>query len=296
MFDRILVPVDGSMRAELVLGHVGRLLRRKDSKVLLLRVVPPQNRSSGQERDEAQKYVDELVRRYAGRGARVGGRVVAGSVAESILKSAEREAASMIAMTTHGRSGLSRWLLGSVAEKVVRASAVPVLLARSFRPGGEEVALTAAEAAPLRKILVPTDGSRASEAAVGPATEFAKLFDSEILVLHAEYPFMMPGPELGTFPTPVSTPSAEDDTTAGIAESFRGAGIKVARQTELGDPASVILDQSQAAKVDLIAMATHGRSGLSRWVLGSVAEQVLRHGTVPLLLVPARSIKGKAKK
>jgi nucleotide-binding universal stress UspA family protein len=296
MFERILVPLDGSSRAELILSQVGRLLRRKDSKILLLRVVSSQKGAGKQEREAAEKYIDDLIRRYSGRGARVGGRVVAGSIAESILAACEREKATMIAMTTHGRAGLSRWLLGSVAEKVVRASSVPVLLVRSFRPGGEEVQPPAAETVPFRKILVPTDGSAASKAAVDPAKEFAELFDSEVLVLHAQYPFILPGPELATFPTPIPTPSKEDDTTAGVAEAFRGAGIRVMRQTELGDPAGVILDQAKAAGVDLIAMATHGRSGLSRWVLGSVAELVLRHGSVPVLLVPVRASRSKGKK
>jgi len=296
MFERILVPLDGSSRAELILSQVGRLLRRKDSKILLLRVVSSQKGSGKQEREAAEKYIDDLIRRYSGRGARVGGRVVAGSTAESILTVCDREKATMIAMTTHGRAGLSRWLLGSVAEKVVRASSVPVLLVRSFLPGGEEAQPSTAETVPFRKILVPTDGSSASEAVVDPAKEFAELFDSEILVLHAEYPYIIAGPEVVALPAPIATPSKDDDRTAGMAEAFRGAGIRVTRQTERGDSASVILDQSKAAGVDLIAMATHGRSGLSRWVLGSVAEQVLRHGSVPVLLVPVRASKRKGKK
>ncbi|HLY74658.1 MAG TPA: universal stress protein [Planctomycetota bacterium] len=297
MFERILVPLDGSSRAELILSQVGRLLRRKDSKVLLLRVVSSLKESSKAEREQAERYIDELIRKFSGRGARVGGRVLAGPIAPSILKVCEKEKATLIAMTTHGRAGLPRWLLGSVAEKVVRASSVPVLLVRSFQPGGEEVPPATAETIPFRKILVPTDGSRASATVVDPATEFAQLFDSEILVVHAEYPFILPGPELASFPAPALTRAEDDDTTAAVAEAFRDAGIRVTRRTELGDAASVILDQSKSAGIDLIAMATHGRSGLSRWVLGSVAEQVLRHGAIPLLLVPVKgSPKSRGKK
>lgn len=292
MLERILVPLDGSSRAELVLSQIERLLQRKDSTILLLRVVPWAAGDNQREQEEAEKYLHERIRRYSGHGARIGGRVVSGMIAEEILQAAEREAATMIAMTTHGRRGLSRWLLGSVAEKVARASAVPVLLVRSFRPGGEEVP-TAAAASPFGKILVPTDGSSAAEAATAPARELAQIFESEMTVLHVVFPFIAPGPELGTFPAPALTAPQSDDATAGIAETFRGAGLRVTRKTEFGDPGSVILDQSQAPGTDLIVMASHGRSGLSRWVLGSVTEQVLRHGSVPLLIVPIRA-SGKA--
>jgi nucleotide-binding universal stress UspA family protein len=288
MFERILVPLDGSLRAELILGQIGRVLLRENSKILLLRVVPP-----GGELKEAQAYIDDLVRRYAGRGARVDGRVAEGSIAETVLRVAEAEGATMIAMSTHGRSGLSRWLVGSVAEKVVRASGMPVLLVRSFREGpGGSLAPATAEEIPFRKILVATDGSPAAAAAAVPARKFAELFSSEVLVLHAEFPLLLPGPELGTFPAAVATPAGKDEATEETAGVFRDAQLRVKRLTELGDPAGVILDQSRAAGVDLIAMATHGRSGFSRWVMGSVAERVLRHASVPILLVPA----GKAKR
>src|SRR6185295_1012964 len=142
MFSRILVPLDGSPRAELILSQVGRILRREDSEVLLLRVVDiplpfggpeisgqmdvAQLRAQG--REEAQKYVDDLARRFTERGAKVHGRVAEGSPAEVILETARSEGATLIAMATHGRSGLLRWMLGSVAEKVARAADIPLLL------------------------------------------------------------------------------------------------------------------------------------------------------------------------
>jgi nucleotide-binding universal stress UspA family protein len=298
MFERILVPLDGSFRAEVILSQLDRILRRKDSKVILLRVVDPdvqalQSAKSGYrrgEREEAEKYIEDLVQKYSGRGARVSGKVGSGRIAETILEVAQGERASMIAMTTHGRSGLPRWIMGSVAEKVVQASPVPVLLVRSFwsEPGGSERQATAEEMA-IRKILVPVDGSATSEAAVGPTKEIAELFGAEVTVLHAEFPLIVPGPEVGSFPAMAPTPSEKDDVTANPADAFRKAGVKVSRVTELGDPAGVILDQSRALGADMIVMATHGRSGVSRWLLGSVADRVFRHAAVPTLIVPAKA-------
>jgi nucleotide-binding universal stress UspA family protein len=306
MFERILIPLDGSLRAELILGQLGQILRRKDTRILLLRVVDPDvepldSAKSGyrrEERKDAEKYIEDLVQKFSGRGARVAGRVVSGKVAEAILETADTERITMVAMTTHGRSGLSRWIMGSVADKVVRGSLVPVLLARSYYsdPGGAERAATAEELV-IRKVLVPVDGSRASETALGPGTELATLFKSEVVVLHAEFPFMVPGPEVGSFPEIIPSPAEKDESTANAAELFRNAGLQVSRRTEVGDPASVILDQSRALGADMVVMATHGRSGFTRWVLGSVADRVLRHAGTPILIVPAKAgSKGKSKR
>jgi nucleotide-binding universal stress UspA family protein len=294
MADRILVPLDGSPRSELILSQIGRLLRHADAEVLLLRVLPPDGHPMGSpesvrlsgEREVAQKYVSDLVERFRGRGARIWGRVIRGEAAPAILETAEIEGSSLIAMTTHGRTGLRRWVLGSVAEKVVRQSPVPVLLVRSFVPGpGATLRDASPEELSIRKILLPIDGSPAAEAAVPHAKALAELFGSEILVVHAEYPVVLPGPEVGAFPVAIPTPAWSDAVTEPTADVFQRAGLRVTRVTEIGDPASVILDECDSLGADLIVMATHGRTGAGRWFLGSVAERVLRHAHVPILLV-----------
>lgn len=303
MFERILVPLDGSARSELILPQIGRLLRYEDAEVLLLRVIPPDAEPKGSpgsarlegEREEAEKYVSGLVERFRGQGARFSGHVVGGEVAPAIFKTAEAERSTLIAMTTHGRTGLTRWVLGSVAEKVVRQSPLPVLLVRSFTPGpGGALGEATAEELRIRKIVVSTDGSPAAAAAQGPARELAELFGSEVVVVHAEVPLVLPGPEFGAFPTALPTPAENDRVTEPAAETFRRAGLRVTRVTEIGDPASVILDQCESSKADLVVMGTHGRSGAGRWLLGSVAERVLRHARVPILLV--REPQGKKPK
>jgi nucleotide-binding universal stress UspA family protein len=141
MVERILIPLDGSPRAELILGQITRILTREDSEILLLTVVDPvlgfeQSEKAGssmaEHQNAAQNYIDGHVRHLVDQGAKARGRVVVGPTSESILKVAKEEGSTMIAMTTHGRSGLSRCLMGSVAEEVLHAGNVPVLLVRSI--------------------------------------------------------------------------------------------------------------------------------------------------------------------
>lgn len=305
MFDRILIPLDGSPRAELILGQVARILRRKDAEVLLLRVVDvpqpsrlePARRIAyddvrARERTQAYEYIHALAARMSDQGIRARGCIAEGPAASTIVDLAVKEEATLLAMSTHGRTGIARWFLGSVAEKIVRASPVPMLLVRSFRPTplGDLQPATVAEL-PFRKILVPTDGSAAAETAVEPAGKFAQMFDAKLVVLHAEPPVVIPGyGEMGIPAVFPPTPSESDPVTKGAADRFRGLGLTVLRRTVTGDAAGVILDQSHSDGVDLIVMATHGRSGMSRWMLGSVAERVLRHAEVPLLLSRAEKM------
>jgi nucleotide-binding universal stress UspA family protein len=301
MFRRILIPLDGSPRAELILAQIARILRREDSEVLLLRVLdlPPILRDLDsvpflpKTREEAENYVRDLERRLSDQGARVRGRVMEGPAAAAILDAAREEGATMIAMTTHGRGGLARWVMGSVAEKVARASEVPVFLVRSFQEKAQGGGEPAAQELPFRRILMPVDGSPTSMAVVEAVEEFARLFECEVLVLHV-WPlqlspvYVAPGIPVfstdpsGIFPIP---PPEKDEMTAPSAERLRRAGLQVTRISASGDAASEILDQCHARGADLVALGTHGRSGVSRWVLGSVAERVLRHARTPILLV-----------
>ncbi len=311
MFERILVPLDGSPRAELILSQIARILRREDSEIVLLRVIDiPEavGRISlallrQKEREEAQQYLHDIILRFGDKAEKIHARVAEGWTAEVILETARTEGATLIAMSTHGRSGLARWALGSVAEKVARASDVPVLLVRSFRRSakGDLEPLAPAEL-PFRRILVPVDGSPTSMSVIGAAEKFAHLYESEVLVLHVVPPYMPPGAMLpgmeAAFPItrPEPMPSDQDPVTGRAAERFAHSGLKVSRLSVEGEAASEILDLSVNRSADLIALGTHGRSGLGRWALGSVAERVLRSTEVPLLLVRTPATKGASKK
>jgi nucleotide-binding universal stress UspA family protein len=299
MFERILIPLDGSPRAELVLSQVARVLQREEAEILLLRVVDvPLTIGRADlhlirrlELENAQTYLHGLAQRFRESGAKTHARVAEGFPEEVILEVARQEGATLIAMTTHGRTGLARWALGSVAEKVTRAADVPVLLVRAFRrtPTGDLEPASPQER-PYKRILVPVDGGPTAACAVTPAEKLAQLYGSEILVLHVRPLYVPPGGLLpgmeAMLPLMTAQPilPGEDEATENAADRFRHAGLPVRRMTVEGDPASLILDVAASENVDLIAMGTHGRSGVRRWALGSVAERVLRAAEVPVLL------------
>lgn len=291
MFDRIVMPLDGSAAAEAILGQVRRLLRRQDAEVILLRAVPEAASTArfdaGKLLEEAQRYVHDFALRLNEEGARVRGLARRDPPAEAILETADREGATLIAMTTHGRSGMARWVMGSVAEKVVRGSRIPVLLMRSFGPAGEPAGGGEAD---FRKILVPLDGSGESRDVLPGAGEFARLFGSRLAVLHVREPARLPVVAMTVpMPEPIPPwpppPERHERAAETAADELRAQGLRATPLAAEGDPASCILDTARAEGADLIAMATHGRSGISRWVLGSVTEKVLRGADVPLLVV-----------
>lgn len=278
MFESIVVPLDGSPLAERILGQVRRLLFYKDAKVLLVRALeyPPALEETLESLEvrkaKALKYLGEVAERLSSQGARVETCVREGNPANVILGVVKEEHASLITMSTHGRGGLSRWVWGSVAEKILRASPVPVLAVRSFEGSAPGAVPRGHEELTLQKILVPIEFSDLSLEVIPPALELAKLFGSRVLLYHA-----YTSPEF-TIPVPQMEKARE---------RFLDGGVWAEPLLERGDPAERILDTSQAQGADLIAMTTHGRAGVSRWMFGSVTEKVLRSARVPMLIVRA---------
>ncbi|MCE9583831.1 MAG: universal stress protein [Planctomycetes bacterium] len=284
MLERILVPLDGSEIAEAVLGQACRLLRLKDAEVLLFEAVPVPVQPGleyapllADLKTEAERYVGALSKQLVGEGVRARGIVRVGGEAAGVLDVAKEEKATLIAMATHGRTGMSRFVFGSVAEKVLRASDVPVLLVRSYRAAAVGADRTPVQEIPFRKILFPVDGSETSLAILPQIRDFAKSVGAAVIVLG------------------VVEPQSQGKTGHGeplvrlATKALAEAGVPVDPVVRLGDPASEILDASKRHDVDLIAMSTHGRSGVSRWVFGSVTEKVLRGATVPLLVLRAKA-------
>ncbi len=270
MLERILVPLDGSETAEAVLIQVRRLLKRKDAEVLLLRVAETdwlptaESRRLAEELPKlAQAYIRETAERLEREGVRVRGLIAGGATAAEIIATAADQKASLIAMTTHGRSGLLRFTLGSVAEKVLRASPVPVLVIRSETPTPHEL--------DFKTLLVPVDGSERSIEVLPIASEFARTYGARILVVTAN-----------------DSGEDIDDVVQRTVGMFVAVGNPADGEVVEGDAASAILDVARRRSVDAIAMATHGRGGPLRWMLGSVTEKVVRAARVPLLVVRTR--------
>ena len=270
LFDRILVPLDGSGLAAAVLPQVRRILVHKQAEVVLVQAaaLPPGVEGDAVELPElccakSLKYLEEVAETLRAEGARVRTTARLGDPAEVILNAASEEKASLIAMSTHGRTGLSRLIRGSVAEKVLRDAGRPLLSVRSFPP------LSTPELR-LERILVPLAATEASARAVDPVLEVATLFGSRVTFLHV-----------------CEGPACSDRIPQLISavERLQSAGVEVDSLTRKGDPALQILETARERRADLIAMTSHARSGVTRWMLGSVAENVMRAAETPLLVL-----------
>jgi len=200
--------------------------------------------------------------------------------AEVIVETASNLGCELIVMGTHGRRGLSHLLLGSVAERVLRTSSVPVLTVR----GSADIELP-----DVPRILVPHDFSEASAAAVRRAAAWANALSAEITLLHVVEPVV--------YPEFYSVDVLSDDLMERLVERSERAlhsaaddlleGVKPRIVVEVGRAANTIVDHADPDRFDAVVMATRGLSGLEQVLLGSVAESVLRRCKVPLLAVPA---------
>lgn len=205
--------------------------------------------------------------------------VEADSPPERIVAYAEDVDIDLIVMGTHGRRGLRRMLVGSVTEEVVRTSPCPVLTVR-----------TSADASPkqaIRRILVPVDFSEASMSAVRHAKEIALTYGAEIDLLHVVREIAYPS-AYGFEPPHFSMDEFLDRAEEKLGElAHTEIGIEHAMvEATMGDPSMGILDYVDANEVDLVVIATHGRTGVDRFLIGSVAERVLRRSPTPVFVVP----------
>lgn len=283
MFERIIVPLDGSRRSESIIPEALRFFHTPDVEINLLVVVdmtgkPEEGRipvtcNAG----TAKEYLARLAPTIRASGLRVSTDVRFGRAAEKILEHAEDAHASLIAMGTHGRSGLSRLVRGSVAESVLRGASIPILLLRA-----QEVTEAAApERTAPRRILVPLDGSADAESVLPYVRYLAIRTGCEVEVLRAALPIPVLEPLDAQFlPDPVPGAAAYLES---IRARLHADGIESTQVVTSGAPADGILARANSGDVQLVAMATHGHSGLRRLLLGSVAEAVMRSLTVPLL-------------
>ncbi|MEX2314983.1 MAG: universal stress protein [Thermomicrobiales bacterium] len=223
-------------------------------------------------------------------GAEVSTYVVRGNPVDALIALTRDEPESMLVMTTHGRSGLGRLMLGSVADKVVRESAVPVALVRGSG---------APRRRSLHSLLVPLDGSMFSEEALPFAVDLARRCDASLGLVNICDPFWV-SPHLTVVPEQADGREgrlADVDRQAlasgrsyleRVAEGIRSQGISVRWEVRFGKPADEIVRAAETTEADLIVMTTHGRGGVRRLAFGSVANEVLHRGTIPILMLPPR--------
>lgn len=310
MFKRILVPLDGSALAERAVPVAAQLARASGGSILLVGVVtapveygPSLVPASGSGWGEEQTQLKEMsayLQKTASSPLLQGGTVEVQAMAERVgpaILAAERTyQADLIVMSSHGYTGVKRWMLGSIAQKVARHSSIPVLVLHAAG-----AVLTADQ--PMR-VLVPLDGSALAEAALEPAIQLATAIASTASgAIHLLWVIDVPI-ATGTFRAMTATfdreIQAQEEKTAhtylqALQEHLRqttSARLHITSSTVVGqDIASAIISTGEpdgtigGKAYDLIAMATHGRSGIRRWALGSTTERVLGATSLPLLIV-----------
>ena len=295
MYEKILVPLDGSALAEAALPYAGLLSGKLGSEVTLIYVheaTEVSNQRIGQfylERTvEVTKQGAERGRPPSGGpGIKVRSAVQVGNPAEEIVGYAGKEKADLILMATHGQSGIRNWPLGNVAEKVVRSANRPVMLIRANGAQTEKVNISS--------VVLPLDGSKEGEAALPYIEQLASGLGVRVILLQVLATGYM---GLYTYAAYTEQQIASDSALAKdyldkVGGRLRQSEIATESVVRLGDAAGEIIDFTDKVGADLVAMSTHGRSGVGRWVFGSVAERVLHSGNKPLLLVRAQKARAK---
>jgi nucleotide-binding universal stress UspA family protein len=294
MYSRVLIPLDGSSFAERILAYVDEFATPDQTEIILMQVVnvsvrevlgnlePVADIHIKSVFEAAEKYLNQIRGELRQRGFRARVHLDRGDVAETICATADAQDVDLIAMTTHGRSGASRWLLGSIADRLIRSASQPIFLVRPTNgrtPDGV-----------VRKILVPLDGSKLAELALPHAVAMAKRSNAQVILIQAIHELeIAPSDRVVAEKPPVSPQeSAESYLRSVLADLRTKEGIDGEVMVREGHPAEVILQAAESEETDLIVMSTHGRSGLNRWVYGSVADKVLRQSPKPLLLIRSR--------
>jgi nucleotide-binding universal stress UspA family protein len=283
----VLVPIDGSDRALRAVPWAAKLVG-PDGKILLLRVVPAQTDAA---LAEANGGLDEAAR-FAGPGVAVERLVASGEPDAEIVATAAGRGVDVIAMSSHGRGAIGRALFGSVADRVSRSATVPVLILRTPTnepASGDEVA--------VQRIVVPLDGSAMAERALPIATSLSRRLGVPIHVVRAVDAATVMPVVPGVFGTaPVVSAEITDrvwqeaeaeakKTVSNAVSSLQRDGFDATGALLNGSPFFAISEAVQAG--DLLVLTSHGRGGVRRWLLGSVAEKLVREAPVPVVLVPA---------
>jgi nucleotide-binding universal stress UspA family protein len=324
MAPRIAVPLDGSLVSQQALPVALGIARRRGAVLDLVTVAGPTpeeggahgggpeapgSRESWISRGEELLHTLEGVLRRGGHDGEITRSVLPpGNVASTLVTHFAATGVDLAVLSTHGRGPLERAWLGSVADGVLRQSPCPVLLIRSESGGDDEGASHAgpshagaqavadgfAAPPPPERILVPVDGSSASASVLGALTQIAAP-SAEVIVLRVVPPFIPGGsPYLPhTLRSPEDHDRIVEHARTGLDQLIADAGVQARRVVPLvvtaGTPADGIFETAGEWEIDLIAMSTSGRGGVARFLLGSVADKVIRGGSCPVLLLPRKA-------
>lgn len=298
MFKKILVPLDGSKIAEAIIPFAREVAARSGAELLFVTAVQQVGvwdaalslQVLKRESEIAADYLATVERDESGEGRKVATQVLEGDAAEAVLAAVENTGADLIAISTHGRSGISRWLFGSVATRILEHASVPLLVLHPKE--GED---RGAPGPVVKKILVPLDGSEVAMSVLPVIEEFAKTMGASLVLYHSVAPLSAyPGFEsagdaaLGDAVEEMQKQARE--VLARATQEVKSRGVEATAVVALGTVVDGVLRAADELDVDLIAVATHGRSGLGRVVLGSVADGVVRRSAdVPCLVIRPQS-------
>jgi len=297
MYRKILIPVDMSDFGEQVLPVVKAAAQAATTQLQLVYCIEPSKYILGgvaddqqvidsivsEIRPQASDYLYKLEKQLQTDGYNVATRIGQGDAAQFIVDTADEVGADLIAMTTHGRTGVIREALGSVADRVMRTAEQPVLLVRNKT--------AAADHYPLRRILVPLDGSQLSEEALEHAKTIAQTSGASIHLLHVLQPMQDWEQQLlhgldRPFET-MSEPYPADAKTylERVRQNLEAAQHSATAKLYTGIVGDEILTAAQSEQADLIVMGSHGYGGYKRWVYGSIANRVVHEAPCPLVMV-----------
>lgn len=303
MLKTILVPLDGSRFSEQALPLALTVARRAAGQLRIVhKHVPPlpmhpdsilasDPALETKSRKHEQAYLDALAEKLTAAGApSVASALVDGPILGALGEHVAETKADLVVMTTHGRGPLSRFWLGSVADGLIRRLTVPMLLVRPRDLDENEVDLTKDQL--LRHVLIPLDGTPHGEAILKPALALGSLMGADYTLLRVVEPVPVVGLDVpgyaaaGLDVTLVDRLQAlSQDYLEGVAERLRDQGAKVQTHVVVNQlAAAAILSEATTRRQEAIALETHGRGALSRLVLGSVADKVLRGATLPVLV------------
>ncbi len=304
MFTRILVPLDGSELAEQVLPYVRILGKGLQARIELLRVFEPVSPSLADPahglyldriiasvRTQMQDYLENVAASLRKDGLTVSTIVHEGNPAASIVQEAETIPDTLVAISTHGRSGITRWVMGSTTDKVLHATSHPLLIVRvRDRP-------VVGPGVKVNSVLVPLDGSTIAEQALPYAVALATALGLNVILLRVTLSaedYALPASDFAGYPLSrieglIERGDAEArEYLETVCEKLREQGVdSVEGRVVHGHPGGTIIDMTRQIQDCLVAMTTHGVSGLDRWIRGSVANRVVRHSVDPVLVIRA---------
>ena len=273
MYDDLLIATDGSELASRAATQGIAIAAAVDARVHVMAVAEVREGSPGaeQERENCRQFVDAVVAEALDRGVPADAAVRDGRPHDEILAAADERDVDLLVLGTHGRTGLRRWLLGSVAIGVIRASRLPVLSV------GRSVSVVPRD---VDRVLVAADGRQQVDAPVREAIALAETVDATLYALsvvddvHSSLPVVLEAFE-----------NAAEETTADVERRATDRGVDVVTAVERGVPHEVIVDYARDRDVDLLVLGTESRSGLDRLAMGSVSQRVVGSAPAPVLTV-----------